>query len=613
MLHRPLVRALLCATAIAAAALPAPAAAQRVDRIIAFGDSYADDGNAFQLAGVNPVSTVVYPTGRFSGGTNYVDTLSEILDAPVYNFAIGGARTNTGNQQFGLPGFTSEVNFFLTGNTVGGVFPATDGTLDENDLVTVSIGGNDARAYQQDGGTVAGAPAAAATAVGFAEAALDLLVDAGAPTISFLAGDTSRLPEVNYYPDPTGARAVRAAYSSAFNTGIQNVLAGYAADGVIVHYLDLAAVLNQVEADFAAYGLTGLACPRFQVNPICATDPQTAARYVFYGDQLHLTSAGFAIVARYVAAQLQAPLTFQATSDLALDTAQQFGRTLSSRMDFMGDNEQGLRFFVVGDSLSVDVEESESTDAFDIDSVGATAGLTYAFGSGVAGLAVNYSRPKARFGNDAAETSSRSLQIGGFAGFDMGGAFAQGYLGYGNDDHDIDREGVVTPMSASPDGSHWLAGAKVGYLLQSGNFRFGPIAALDYARAKVDGYTEEGDPALTLNVSSISARSLIGSVGAQLAGDVETAGMAIRPLFELALEKELDNNDTSVQFSQTTAPGIVNSWELDQGSRGAYGRLTGGFGASILAGVDLDAQASLTLGRDRGEETSAHVGLRVGF
>ena len=43
-------RALIGASTIALAALGAsPAAAQRVDRIVAVGDSYADDNKAFQL------------------------------------------------------------------------------------------------------------------------------------------------------------------------------------------------------------------------------------------------------------------------------------------------------------------------------------------------------------------------------------------------------------------------------------------------------------------------------------------------------------------------------------------------------------------------------------
>ncbi|HJU77335.1 MAG TPA: hypothetical protein VJ597_05335, partial [Sphingomicrobium sp.] len=86
---RLICRALIGASALALAAVPA--AAQRVDRIVAFGDSYADDNNALQLGLIPPAFQPLYPTGRFTGGSNYVDSLSELLDAPVDNFAIGGA------------------------------------------------------------------------------------------------------------------------------------------------------------------------------------------------------------------------------------------------------------------------------------------------------------------------------------------------------------------------------------------------------------------------------------------------------------------------------------------------------------------------------------------
>src|SRR5687767_2505676 len=132
---------LFAASLLAASALTAaPAAAQRVDRIVAVGDSYADDGNLFQILG-GPLPPP-FPTGRFSGGTNYVDTLGTILGVPVDNFAIGGALTSNVNTNSPLlPGFVTEWNAFLAGG--GGVFPTVSGTFDEDDLLVVSIGGND--------------------------------------------------------------------------------------------------------------------------------------------------------------------------------------------------------------------------------------------------------------------------------------------------------------------------------------------------------------------------------------------------------------------------------------------------------------------------------------
>jgi uncharacterized protein YhjY with autotransporter beta-barrel domain/phospholipase/lecithinase/hemolysin len=605
---RVFVASLLAASALGFAA---PAQAQRVDHIVAFGDSYADDGNLFQILGITPPAP--YSTGRFSGNTNYVDTLGALLDAPIDNFAIGGALTdNTNTNGVGLPGFVTEWNAFLAGG--GGVFPTVSGTLDESDLVTVSIGGNDARFYQSTGGTLANAPAAATASAAFATTGLDALVAAGAQNISFLAGDTSLLPEVAFLPNPTQAAQIRSAFSTTFNDAMKTTLAGYAADGVIVHYLDGTLLLNQVAANLSDYGLIGLACPPLPNNS-CIVDP--GQKYLFYFDQLHLTSAGFAIVARYIAAQLEAPLVLQGASDLSLDVARQFGRTLTSRMDLGsprdGDTLDGLRFFVVGDGYSRKLSSGPRNEAYRSSGVGLTAGAEYGFGSGIAGLAVNYSRPKINFGNDNAENEARTIQLGGYAGVGFGGAFAQGYAGYGWNRHDIDRTGVVEDMEADPKGHHFIAGAKAGYLVPLGGVRIGPVVALDYAKAKVEGYTEAGDPVLTLNVDSLSYRSLRGSAGIELRGDFDGGGIQLRPYASAVVEKDFTGDERTIHFAQTSAPTIVNSFALEDASKKAYGRVGLGFSAAILSNVTLDAGGSATIGKDQGEETSAQIGVRFGF
>ena len=602
-------RRLFALSLLAASALTAtPAAAQRVDRIVAFGDSYADDGNLFQILGATPPAP--YATGRFSGGTNYVDTLSSLLDAPVDNFAIGGALTNNTNTNSPLlPGFVTEWNAFLAGG--GGPFPTVSGSFDDNDLVTVSIGGNDARFYQQNGGTGAGAPAAATASAAFATAGLNALVNAGAQNISFLAGDTSLLPEI---AGDAAAQTVRRAYSTTFNEAMKATLAGYAANGVMVHYLDGTLLLNQVAADLGAYDLVGLACPALP-STSCILDP--TQKFLFYYDQLHLTSAGFEIVGRYIAAQLTAPLTLQAASDMSLDVAHQFGRTLTARMDTTaprdGDMPEGLKFYVAGDGYSRKLDASLTNDEYRSSGVGLTAGAEYGFGSGLVGLALNYSKPKVNFGNDAADNEAKSLQLGGYGAFGIAGGFVQAYAGYGWDDHEIERAGVVSELEADPDGDHFIAGAKGGYLMPLGSVRVGPVIALDYAKADVDSYTETGDPVLTLNVDSLSYKSLRGSVGVEVRGDFEGGGAQLRPFAAAVIEKDFTGDERTVRFSQTSAPTIVNSFALQDASKDAYGRLSLGFSAAILSSVSLDVAGSATVGKDQGEETSAQVGFRFGF
>ena len=185
-------------------------------------------------------------------------------------------------------------------------------------------------------------------------------------------------------------------------------------------------------------------------DPACIV---TSAGYLFYGDGVHLTSDGFKILAKYVAAQLTAPLTLQAPSEAGMNVGQQFGRTLTTRLDLSaprdGDMPEGMHAYIVGDAYSRTISESRGNQQFDSDSVGVTAGLDYGFGSGVIGVAGNYSKPKSNFGTGAADVKSDSIQLGAYAGFGVGGAFAQGYVGYGWDKHDISRQGVVDGMSAS--------------------------------------------------------------------------------------------------------------------------------------------------------------------
>jgi len=77
-------------------------------RIQAFGDSYADIGNLWKFTG-GIGQLPLYPTGRFSGGTNFVDTTSALLGIRQLNFAVGAAKTN-GNTILGpIGGFLQEV------------------------------------------------------------------------------------------------------------------------------------------------------------------------------------------------------------------------------------------------------------------------------------------------------------------------------------------------------------------------------------------------------------------------------------------------------------------------------------------------------------------------
>ncbi len=607
------------ASALAAALVAvSPANAQRVDRIVAFGDSYADDGNLFELIGIP--RPAVYPNGRFSNGTNFVDTMALALGTPVDNFAIGGAFTGNGNINGpGIPGFVTEYQSYLAGGGPA-AFPRVSGTFDANDLVVISIGGNDARAYErslglnptaaQISGLIAGVPAQASARVAEATTGIGALVNAGAQNITFLAGDVGRLPEVAGLP----VAAVGTAYASAFNTGMQASLANFANQGVIVNWLDLNLIGDQVEDNLAAFGLTSAgACPVACVT----TNPELLSQYLFYVDQVHLTSAGFAIVGRYAVRQLEAPLHLEAQADLGVHTASAFGSTLQGRLDlsnarFGEPSDGGISFYLSGNAASVDRRPRQMSLGYQLDTFGVTAGAEYDAGGGaILGAAINYARSEAEMDTGTGEAESKGWQVGVYGGWSGGGAFVSGYAGFGWHDVSIERLALIDDIAAETDSTTFTAGGRAGYLFDVGGLRVGPVIAARYAEADLDGFTEVGDPVLTLNVSDQEMDSLVGSAGIEARGTLDMGGLAIRPYAIAAVEREFNGDGRTIFYAGTASPGIVNQWQLPGRSEDVYGRLTAGANFSLGETVTLQVNGTTSLGQDEGNDVAGFIALRL--
>jgi uncharacterized protein YhjY with autotransporter beta-barrel domain/phospholipase/lecithinase/hemolysin len=610
----------LCAAAAVtvAAFAAAPASAQRVDRIVAFGDSYADDGNLFELLGIP--RPPAYASGRFSNGTNFVDTMAQILAVPVDNFAIGGAFTGNGNINGpGIPGFVTEYSSFLAGGGPA-AFPRVSGTFGPNDLAVISIGGNDARAYERSLGLaptsaqiaslIAGVPAQAAIRVNEAMVGINALTNAGARNITFLVGDVGRLPEVVGLP----VAQVGTAYATAFNTGIQSRLAQTAANGVIVNYLDLSQIGNVVEKNLGAFGLTSAgACP----VAACVVDQTLANQYLFYVDQVHLTSAGFAIVGKYAVRQLEAPLHFQAQTDLGLQAATSFGQTMSGRLDLSsaraGGDRSGLGFYISANAASRSVADGNRNLGYSLDTFGVTAGAEYDAGGVVFGAALNHSRPDADMTGASGGARARAWQAGAYAGWSAGGAFVQAHAGYGWLDYRTRRDAVIDEISGKTDGTAVTAGAKAGFLMGMGGLRIGPVVGVHYAKVEMDGYTETGDPVLTLNVGEQDVKALVGSAGLEARGTFDSGGLAIAPYASLTAEKDLEGDGRAIRYAGTASPGIINTFVLEDRSKEVHGRLTAGANLALGGAVSLQVQGSTSIARDGGNDIAGFAALKVGF
>jgi outer membrane lipase/esterase len=618
----------VCASIIVASATLLPivgeARAQTVFTTIqAFGDSYADTGNLFKILHVpNPPQ---YPTGRFSGGTNFVDTTSALLGIPQNNFAIGGAKTGTTNTVApGLPGFTQEwVQFVGSGMKIA-----------PSDLVEISIGGNDARAYYQGGGTLAGVPAAATISATQALAGINALVGVGARTIVFTTGDVGQLPEATGNPNAF----IGSAYSQNYNAQMQVALAAIARSGVRVELVDISLLGNLIKANPGLYGLSSAgACPL-----ACIGNPALQNQFLFYFDQLHLTSHGFAILGQYIVNRLDAPLTFAPQGDLAVNSAMGFASTLFGKLDMFRETYGFVpsatnayaaytkapylkapppppvnpwSFYMQANGGISDRQSTVASNGFNLESVGGTIGTEYRINNNAfVGGAFDYSNPKARLFNNAGTTDVNSYQLGIYGAWADAHFFAQGLATAGWQNYRNTRPGVVDTITSNPDGTTFLAGGKVGYLFDAGKSQIGPIGGLIYARARVNGYTETGDPVLTLTVGQQTTEVLVGSVGVQFRTPFLVNGRIISPYLNLTVEDDLIGNGRIIQFGATSAPLIINNWAIPNGtSQHVYGRVAGGVVAPVTNNVALTMNLSQTVGRQGGNDFYGTGGFKVSF
>jgi outer membrane lipase/esterase len=435
-----------------------------------------------------------------------------------------------------------------------------------------------------------------------ATAGLNVLVAAGARNITFLASDVGRLPEVAGLP----VAAVGSAYATAFNNGMQAPLASLAAQGVIVNYLDLNRIGDVVSANLSAFGLQSAgACPVACVT----TNPELLDRYLFYVDQVHLTSVGFAIVGRYAVRQLEAPLTFESQTDLGLSSAGGFGQMMSGRLDLGGDPARPLSFYLVGTAASHDVSRSVTSLAYEYDSFGVAGGMQYDFGAGLIGAALSYSRPDVDSITGTAFTRAEAWQVGAYAQIEGGAAFLEGYAGIGEFEYDIRRTAVIDDINAQADGTSIVAGGEAGYLFGMGGAKVGPVVGVQYARAKIDPYAETGDPLLTLDVARQRASEFLGFAGLEAQFKTGIGDSFVK----LLAEKELDSSHIPVRYAGTASPTIVNTFNFQASDDDVYGRIEGGITFDLGSAVALQAQVSATLEHPQHNEVSGFVGFKVGF
>lgn len=308
-----LVIALLCS-------VPASAGTD-FDRIVAFGDSLSDPGNAFVVTGqvavrpFDPIPSAPYLIGRFhfSNGPTWVEYLARdlrlrasarpALARPgVYsNYAFGSARARA----TGVFDLATQVDLFFRDFRE----PPADA------LYALFIGSNDLRdAFVELAEDPAESAAIVREAIEATAEAITRMHGFGARTFLVLnLPNIANTPSILALQPP--ARAAALELSVQYNGGLALALADLAElPGIEIISVDVFAALNDVVARPRAYGLRNVtdSCitPFVVVGAIC----RRPDRYLFW-DFIHPTTKGHRLLSREVRRELKdtsAPLVASA-------------------------------------------------------------------------------------------------------------------------------------------------------------------------------------------------------------------------------------------------------------------------------------------------------------
>ncbi|MBX9592088.1 MAG: autotransporter domain-containing protein [Hyphomonadaceae bacterium] len=603
---------------------PTASAQQQYDRLFVFGDSFADLTLSDKAAS-NPAAP---PGVALNLWRVYPLPLQSNLGIPgILDFAVGGAQTSN------LPSQFSNFQGSPT-NTIG-----------PRDLVTLNIGGNDAinpviAGTINLGNAVDKAKETADRAFDF----IQKVVNAGGRT--FVLGEFSGLSGLPIIPNDK--KAAGDLFGQTYFNLMQQKLAPLGQSGIRFFMLNLHALGQKVEEDPTKFGLerNPLQGNRSQCSPtggiICGgsikSDDQN--RFFLGPDGLHLTNAGFALVAAYMANIVMAPDTIAAQPGIVMSTAGNFTGSLLGRLDAVrqqgnvagfaassadgpmglgrGSDRRGgppsrLTAFTLGTFAGGDRSSTPDLTGFDYTATSGTVGLEYRVNPNlVVGLAGNFTTIGANLDNGASSDID-AVQAAVYASYTARHWFGDALLAVGHHDLDLARPGIIDTIRGSTDATSFAAAAKGGYLFDFGSLRAGPIAGLTYIHARVDGYTETGDPLLAFTVAGQTLESITGNVGVQVRAPFMAGGNVVSPFLNVTLEHQFGDTTRTLTASLVQAPILPILTPVSNFDSRTYGRVEGGVTFEIGPNVSATINASSTFAREEGNDWRVSTGLNYRF
>jgi outer membrane autotransporter protein len=262
-----------------------------------------------------------------------------------------------------------------------------------------------------------------------------------------------------------------------------------------------------------------------------------------------------------------------------------------------------------GDFVSVDSDASAS--GYNFTTGGVSLGIDYRITDQLAvGVMGEYSHTWSSLqpGGNIDVNSGRG---GVYATWSNRGIYLNAAIYGGYNSYDSSRTGLGGLATGNTEGAEFSTFLSGGYDFHFGPLTVGPIAALQYTYANVDGFSENGSLA-PMQIESNSVNSLRSDVGFRIFYQWQIGKVLLQPSLKAAWEHEYLYSALPITGGFAGIPGSSATF---------FGPSEGHDSAIISAGVSAQLTPALTvyvnydgqLGRENYDSNAVTGGVRIGF
>lgn len=506
--------------------------ASQFSNIYVFGDSISDIGNM----------------GIFTnhGGPNYTQDLAAKYGITLRpsseggtNFADGGAMTGGINplHPLSVP-IIDQVNEFVS-----------QGPADSNALYIIQGGGNDFLVLIATGGAFGNTPPEASANLTAGVTALHS--DGARYILSTTIPDIGRFPAV-----PVPARAVATALSLEFNKDFIADISHLNFDVIIV---DSFGWFNSIMDNPTRYGFL----PDAPTTP-CPDDTGECAGYIFISDGEHITTETNQTLADYIYSILSAPNFYASLAETPNSIFNTQNLQIHQQLPPLHRPGQCYHWypFASGSYSFTDNPTPNRQDyLYDIKSGSVMVGAKYVTGRNVAGFAYGHYWNNIDFDNNHGGFDADTEVLSLFDGYDSCRWFLNAIASYSRTSFsNIERRFLIGPASfVNNGGTHGynydfeFDGGF--YLLKNCCFNTGPTFILDYNRASVSGYIENGADAFTaIAFGNQKFHNFTGSLGWQATADTQFRNFCLTSNLFVNVNRPWEDDERNIHFHLVTLP-----------------------------------------------------------